>query len=381
MALRLRKTCKKPTSESAICIDDFVSEVLVNILSKDALPFYRRIYADTKVIQFLQEISAKCEGMRPQHRRESGSIDLEPTYIFATQDLTCNVSPISCFVAEIKPKCGFLYEGHTLDANKRLYSRYRMQSIYKAELAIGNQQSQAQNHTTDVSRAEFEARYDPIDLFSADYDRVQAAVTGLCGDFVFSRANNLHLWHAGKHLKWPMNLAILQEVIGVSEQDPCLIVRELANLLLPRLMHPQIRQELDTLVKAQARLDAIGIEGIATAWDRLTGSRLEHCTMGKLSELQTDLLAPASLEEYKRAAAYPPKAIENALDLRTAMIAHLLSATLKDVSFFVDVNSKTQLHWVDLDPKSVRKLPHYALLDAQISESFARWLKSHPPGS
>ncbi|WFD42587.1 hypothetical protein MPSI1_001233 [Malassezia psittaci] len=323
MALRLRKTCKKPTSDSAISIDDFISKVLVNILSKDTLPFYRRIPADAEVIQFLQEVSAQCESMRPQHRRESGSIDLVPTYVFATQDLTSNTSSTPCFVAEIK-------------------------SILKAELASKNKQSQDKNHATDVSRAEFEARYDPLDLFSADYNRIQAAVT---------------------------------EVIGASEPDPHLIINELACLLMARLMHPQIWQELDTLVKEQARLDAIGIEGIATAWDRLTGSRLEDCELETLSELQTTLLAPASLEEYRYAAAYPPTAIKNASDLRTAIIAHLLSATLKDVSFFVDIDSRTQFHWVDLDPKSVRKLPHYALLDAQISKSFARWLKSHPPDS
>lgn len=91
------------------------------------------------------------------------------------------------------------------------------------------------------------------------------------------------------------------------------------------------------------------------------------------------LLAPPTLEEFEFAASYPVQQVRTAHTLRQAIVSHLLSATLKDASLFLqldDVNSP--FHWVDLDPKPAHKLPGYAIADWQIAESFARWAETHP---
>ena len=132
------------------------------------------------------------------------------------------------------------------------------------------------------------------------------------------------------------------------------------------------------MVQQQARLDFLGIECIAEAWQRIEGHPLTDYASTEPSGLAATLLAPPAMKEFERVIYDSPREIKSVQDLRHVIVSHLLSATLKDASFFLHLEPEAKLRWVDLDPKPIVKLPRYAIADAQITESFVSWADTGP---
>lgn len=172
--------------------------------------------------------------------------------------------------------------------------------------------------------------------------------------------------------------AVLQAATGTDQDEPDSLCDALAQLIFSKLQTPANQLALQTMVQQQIRMDPIGIEGIADAWHRLTGNHLEECAESASSALKNELLAPPTLAEYEQAATNYCPEIHNIGQLRQAIVSHLLSATLKDASFFLQLESPGVLQWVDLDPKPIQKLPGYVITDQSIAHDFAAWAERNP---
>lgn len=150
---------------------------------------------------------------------------------------------------------------------------------------------------------------------------------------------------------------------------------------------------LRTLARLQASLDALDIEGLATLL-------LEH------PSTQADLFAPAdraaaevaklgpqpSLAEWEAllarlgpALSRGPEATAQALregSPRDAVLAYLLSATLKDCSLIVRFppaaeggQGSVSVKAIDLDPKPIARMAKYARMDREIVECWKQRLE------
>lgn len=169
---------------------------------------------------------------------------------------------------------------------------------------------------------------------------------------------------------------MLQTATGLATDDWDEIRDALVDMLCATLAQSPNQQTLQAMATHQARLDPVGLEGIAAAWAACTGCTLADCGAPREPTTQErTLLAQITLQEWSQTAALrelPHPA--NLADLRRVVVAYMLSATLKDASFFIGLNPTATLHWIDLDPKPIAKLPYYMRQDHQITTSFAAWL-------
>lgn len=212
VALRIPKVQFKQPQCSLLPNDVYIDTVLTKLLGTDSLPRLCRIPSNKNVLRFLEGMSAKCEPMRPPDRRKSSAMNLQPTCIWATQDLSGTGFQKPQLIVEIKvrgsmhlqePKCGYLHQGPTAHPHKHQHSRYRMQRVHKATKGSAKQGYGTFVTSPIVTQAEFNSFYDPLDLYSGNPERIQCAVRALCEDWARNRANNLHIWCRGKRLVLP----------------------------------------------------------------------------------------------------------------------------------------------------------------------------------
>lgn len=211
---------------------------------------------------------------------------------------------------------------------------------------------------------EFQSWYDPLDLFSGEPVRVRRAVAALCADWATQEGTNLKILYAGRVLTDP-ELGAHAPWLGPKPRAA------LIDHLTRCLLAPPQQKLLRTLVQAQQRYDPYNIEGLASAWHR-------HMPM-PLHDADTAALPPASLAEYEAMSQSAPPPITDLTTLRACLVAHMMSATLKDLSLFIHLTSsdigddKCCLSVVDVDAKPMAKLHSYARMDAHINKAFADW--------
>lgn len=152
-------------------------------------------------------------------------------------------------------------------------------------------------------------------------------------------------------------------------------LRELfTSALLPFLTNTPV---LRTLNRLQRSLDILDIEGLSKLWSQrhgetssILGSGISDATLAEWS---------AFIDYYLSAQTrFDPKTT----DLEHYLLAYLLSATFKDCSIMIkldllDINKEQEatvdpqrVKVIDLDPKSVNKLPKWEKLDDQIVTAY-----------
>ena len=362
LALRIPKSLpegpRNTIAPSTPPADVFIDQVLTHVLPRESLPVLRRISLTGAVRRFVQELAAQIEQARPAKRRACSHINLAAPYMWAMRDYSQTTASGSLMV-EIKPKCGFLPRlPETAYPCKRHYSRYKMHRVYKA----------LTKHNTYPTYADFEQWYDPLDLFSGDPDRIRRAVHALCDDWARGEGN-LHVLVHGtrasrqdveKHIPWLREDA----VVGIAE-------RVLTTLLLPHNLHL-----LAQIAMQQQRLDPLDIEGLDQLW--------QHVRDKSLLDADESSFPRISLLDYQYAAKGCAKSVStNDRATQPIVAAYLLSATLKDLSLFIPIQSESiytaSLYVTDLDAKPAPKLRAHVKTDRLVALSFSHWLSANSP--
>jgi len=360
LALRIPKTLPEGQSMAgAACTpptDVFIDQVLSHVLPRDSLPVLRRIALTDDVRHFVKELATRIDPYRPASRRARSHINASAPYMWAMRDYSRAPSSDS-LVVEIKPKCGFLPElSATAYPCKRYYSRYKMHRVYKTLTERG----------TPPTYAEFEQWYDPLDLFSGDSDRVRRAVHALCDEWARGEGN-LHVMLRGTR-------ACRQHV---EEQIPWLrgdAATGLAERVLATLEQPHNQRLLARIVMQQQRLDPLNIEGLDQLWLRVRNE--------SLLDADEHSLPTVSLADYQCAAQGLFESVSTSEPtLQPIVAAYLLSASLKDLSLFMPIQSDppyiASLHVIDLDAKQIQKLSMHVKTDRMVSETFSHWHSSN----
>ncbi|PKI83549.1 Ipk1p [Malassezia vespertilionis] len=367
LALRLPKMRFDVSSTNGYPpLDAYIDKVLSQLIPKEALPTLQCITftpGTSALTPFLEQLAANIEPFRPEARREAGTIDTAPSFIWAMRDWS--YAPprdgVPQLLVEIKPKAGIVCNGPTNDENKRKHTKYRMHRIQRA--------APHQGAVPPVTPHEFASWYDPLDFFSADRARISKAVHALCIDWASAPKNNFSVMCNGRKLDFEADKRLLCASLHSTEKD---LLETLALAVTDSLCSPQNQSILSNIVAQQARLDGPGIEELARRWEALTGASLqdgpEDCSRTVLP------LSPPPLQDYVNAVRKNPAMHIATLDeLYTTVILYMIGATIKDASIFLRLGALPALHLVDLDPKPLTKLRGYVRDDVSISRMFGRW--------
>lgn len=365
LALRIPKADKKRAS--SVLPDEMIDEVWSQIFPREQLPVLHKVrilcaqgmHGSDAQRCFLTELAARISVDRPAHRCRD-MVDFDAEYIWATRDESQGL------VFEIKPKCGYLPSAGTTDNPvKTHYSRYKIHKILKAaECEQGRGRSSYR--VPKISYAEWEACYDPLDLFSGDSDRVQKAAAALVADWR-AGGNNLRIFHNGKALCPDSELT--RELVGPNDG---VIAARLAAVLKSAKM----QDTLQSLKYWQAYFDPLGIEELERAWRKV----LPGVPFG-----DTAWIAEPTVSEYAHLISEwksrgPTFLAIDTTTLRKQLHACLLSATCKDLCIMVTYAcdpSSWRLLFVDLDAKPVTKLAGYVQVDKIESTLFLKWMQVH----
>ncbi|WFD31286.1 hypothetical protein MSPP1_002320 [Malassezia sp. CBS 17886] len=321
-----------------IPLDSFVDQVLAHLLPRTCLPNLSRVRIQACIgavpadaqITFLKQIAARIYALRPAKRRARGHVSLHAQYLWLMDDY-----------------CG----RPTHDTAPTLAVEIKGADHFHA----------------------FHSWYNPIDLYSGDRSRVQCAVRTLCDEWFQEHRGNLTVFCAGERAS------------TASLAHASLDAEQVQNAVLHGLLSAEGQAVLHALKEAQRQLDPCDIEGIERAWKLLTGKSLARLANGgewpviaspcptsdeivapdeparpQLSEERV-LMTPIGLEEYVDAVRGAPLDTAPATfhGLRRLIVAHMLSATLKDASAFFTFHAHETLEkirLVDLDPKPIASM-------------------------
>lgn len=162
----------------------------------------------------------------------------------------------------------------------------------------------------------------------------------------------------------------------------------LVDLLAPVVSTSPVLHRLRQL---QSTFDPIDIEGVAQLLRKQCGVDLAACqakdsflaalqdaglagepTRAELEALVD--LAPPPLQQQQQQQEGGFRQLDETSDVRSLLVAYLLSAAFKDCSFFITFTRRTSsgrrdvaIKLVDVDLKSVCRLPHYYALDRKLA--------------
>ncbi|CAD6932732.1 unnamed protein product [Tilletia controversa] len=394
------------------------------------LPYGSALWALNDPVAFLTALSQKVESDRPSERREGSTIDVRAPCMWAVEDLTASgrpdgdaasLGPTICI--EIKPKWGFVANGaHLSDATgpaKTTYSRFVMHRILKVSKRA------ATGASSMPSVEEWQAMYNPLDLFSYRPDRVRHALKALFAEWRAAEGsgmfNNLRVFVDGQMINAQAQMDTISHALGMANVGASLedVADAFAEAVAPHLLSTSLLRRLSQL---QASLDPLDVEGLAKIWRQQTGA--EFGSISKHSD--SFLLCEPTIDEYEDVVQWlfaredaEAEATSDSghkvpeLSLRQMALAYLLSASFKDCSLFIrlaptrsarredlissadgdgdvtitDASSYSQHHQprsgslafeadlklIDLDPKPISKLGAYMRLDADIADAFLSW--------
>lgn len=176
--------------------------------------------------------------------------------------------------------------------------------------------------------------------------------------------------------------SILRDHSGAGQSsDKSDLKDQLVAILQPTLLDSPV---LPKLLRVQSQLDPIDIEGIHrrlkqevdidlsefdSALSEAFLSRLQAAGLsGEPSEAELRTLAT----EYRKSEEGTGQPVSQHSRLRELLVAYLVSAAVKDCSFFVKVEfspsgAKQRVKVVDLDMKPMKKMPYYYALDQQLA--------------
>lgn len=345
----------------------------------------------------IETLSARIEMQRPAARRAHPARIRSETLscIYAVEDVTALVpagpsAQRGVLCVEIKPKWGFLARIDSIPPSspnieiKARYSRYRMHRVMKHG---------ASDKAEQLSLADCERLYDPLDLYSPDAARKRKAVEALWRDWTETggKTNNLRLFWNGDVVD-PQDATTLDSIAqffgayktpvgGLVEVLATHIVGELTKPTLPSGGESEARVSiLSRLAHLQSALDPLDVEGLAQLWL----SRTQSHTLG---QAPPEMNLPPALQRNLPAADLPTildsflTASGGEVTLEKALQAFLVSATFKDCSMLLrfhraegGVVGETKL--VDLDSKPFSKLSGMQKTDNEVCAAFLAWLSS-----
>ncbi|PWY98980.1 hypothetical protein BCV70DRAFT_201197 [Testicularia cyperi] len=430
LALRIAKIDPAHPSPDRVDSDDeldaFTECIIAPLLgNKELLPLSIPIaLEDSRDRGIVDTLAARIEVCRPQARRASPiriQADLL-THIDAVEDICAPLVVSSgpdhfdlqdTLCIEIKPKWGFLPCIDAIPAAspnrdiKSTYSRYKMHQVTKAIESNGS-----------LSLEDFDALYDPLDLYSPDIARKRKAIEALRRDWHASQGstNNLRLFWNGK----PVAVNDAETLSDVARflarqqgrenpsvtQNTVKLLDDLVSLLISELSTPRVPPAkasgqpctvLDRLAFLQSSLDPLDVEGLAELWRQATGSdKLGVAASSSHDSSTASSPAMPDTVETLRACLddlLPPTLPESPQANGTAesqLFRHisrfLVSSTFKDCSIMVRCNrdpknpsemvTKTKI--IDLDMKPVSKLAKFQATDREVCSNFLRWMASLP---
>jgi inositol-pentakisphosphate 2-kinase len=250
-----------------------------------------------------------------------------------------------------------------------------------------------------LGMSEYASGYCPLDLYSGDETRVRKAVDCLLRSWKQSNgeANTFRMFAHGRRVN-PDNVSLrLNSSIRQSEllnsicfsQIPAItsaydllstFTDSSADSLITEVLVSALLKSpiLSTLSHLQSSLDPLDIEGLEQAISSELGVEISNPDLDASS-----LGSQPTLEEWKEFLAIyqtSSTSIEK-LPLRQQILAFLLSATFKDCSIIVRITKnsetgemETKVKAIDLDPKPIKKLPHWFELDKRIVETWSEML-------
>ncbi|SCV69033.1 BQ2448_2053 [Microbotryum intermedium] len=377
--LRLRKRKLRPSQVGGSAIPsevqvEFGERVIKPLLGGEFVVDMRSCEVERR---WLSELAKELEESRarPAHRRQEDEIDDQIGIVVLAEDMLYGDDVVT---VEIKPKWGFMPSATHLSSEskdiKRNYCRFCMHRYYKSE----NKESAMETHRVG---------YCPLDLYSRDRSRVERAVSAL-HPLRASRSNgvptgNMRIFVRGKRLDSNSTSS------GTDEDSRAVSnfydAREdgLEDLVTVLLVGSPLLEKLATL---QSSLDRLDIEGLASRIEQVQGVSLSS------SKLDFSQLGPQPTQiewiEWVASRSSSSSCIpKDSDDLRSEILAYLLSATFKDCSIMmrlrrlpVDATSEAQFECtikaIDLDPKPIDRLGKYFKMDQEIVSNWREMLEN-----
>lgn len=310
---------KQPIKQGFLKIPDGQREAKVALLEKFVKRFMHNNLQDIDIgtpysitKEFVEQMSETFEPLRLKWRRQESVIQ-ENSRICQIHENHCSHGT---YTVEIKPKCGFLPTSPIVSESsyKKHVSRFQMMQVTKL-------------YTGDVKEI---SKYNPLDLFSGNIDRIWKAINDLAN----IPQRNLILWENGK--KATIKKLNKQKIVDILYKGP----------------------HLSQILRIQ-KLDVLDIEGIALIADKV----------GKLSwnDLISDDDVVNGVQNMLKGKFKIPTTKDELIEflneadivtLKVLIAAFLISTAAKDCSIMISfegpelLNPKISI--IDIDMKSTR---------------------------
>ncbi|EPQ57937.1 hypothetical protein GLOTRDRAFT_56442, partial [Gloeophyllum trabeum ATCC 11539] len=371
MVLRLRKTdIRKPNSlpgnapaknirspDASVIQRECQERIVGRLIPGRYLPRLSLVGTDP---DWLSQLADQVHRRRPLLRREKDAIDVTRSNALLATDLTASGS----WSIEIKTRT----------------CRYCMHSYLKS--------------TKGEASAE---GFCPLDLYSGKKERVEIALCALWDEWIgkAGHINNLKIFVDGQTLTADdvRSMEALRRAIKESSSNPhCLESAQLRDAFVERVAAVLLSsQSLGILARLQRTLDPLDIEGLTSLWDGYDTSKgnVQSNPLPAEPDPTMDDYA-AFIDQYLTSGKVMDHDHPRLEDLRYYTLSYLLSATFKDCSIIVrpilfhsqdNTNQadfsgqepsdyQDPVTFIDLDPKPIRKLRHWAKLDKEIVEAY-----------
>ncbi|RIB04632.1 inositol-pentakisphosphate 2-kinase [Gigaspora rosea] len=382
--LRLRKTIIS-NQDTSIDNETFEDQHLsVSYASSVIGPLLGDEYISKSILlkvpqTFLKELSKAILPMRPENRIYK-DIDFNQHYGILTYDHTIFASDTNPTLSiELKPKWAFLPSSPFINSEKFHSCRFCMHKYFKKKVS----------------------NYCPLDLFSLDEVRLKRAIKELLSN----PNNNLKMFIQGMQIHigqddWPTQLYEFfnfdqsstdhKTQHQIVDQKNLLVMLLLCTILEEQILFKRLKQ-------LQKTLDELDIEGIY----KLFLEQRSNLHDPTIEEWQ---LIVKEYEQRIKSPSVPHLSMDGA-QMRQRIYEFLMSTTLKDCSIiftfqksrfsdetkvaddtslffkekvkFIPFSSdkiyfKYKVNVIDLDPKSVTKIPYYYDLDAMIVNNYMK---------
>ncbi|KAK1215060.1 hypothetical protein PQX77_022350 [Marasmius sp. AFHP31] len=351
--------------------------------------------------RWLRALSKAHEHERPENRRKTGGVDVHKHKGVLATDLVGGGGAGGGVSVEIKPKWSFLPNPTHLSPSTRDIKtktcRFCMHSYVR-----NNNSNHQPSDSTHHAQGLVAHGYCPLDLFSGDEERVRNALGALYDAWVVSegKVNNLKVFLGGKVLKVHEKHRLWDpsEKEKEKDADDALLRTTFISSLLPLLTRTPALQVLNRL---QRTLDMLDVEGLGKVWEAF--HRHHHQPGQGVPELGEGMEEPTIdewmgfidgyLEQEPGGATTflpgpPPSSTGEQQQytqpqLRSFLLAYLLSATFKDCSIMVRMGKlgasddngdpdPRNVTIIDLDPKSMTRLRKWEVLDGEIVREYER---------
>ncbi|KAJ1646798.1 hypothetical protein J3B02_002074 [Coemansia erecta] len=343
---RLAKTC-----ESLM----YTNKVIRSLVG-DAYILPQRLVHVTA--SFIDSLNAAADQLRPAHRTHKRADPRQAFGVIIFDMVGSQVKGNDKVCIEIKPKWGFLPKSEYISEKtsvKRRVCRYCLHQYLK--------------HGADKADSSF----CPLDLYSGNRWRMEHALDCLAS----SPQNNLRVFVNGGIVGSADNGGLDTDIIP----EWALLKQQIVDILLSDGI-------LRKLAWLQSRLDHLDIEGVYPRYKRA----IENGVLDGSQPRIKDWLHACSAFNMRQEDAQPSaNSSLDAVDDRQAVLEFVLSATLKDISILIQIDSwpksastgmtcnsdneknnlpNYKIAVIDTDAKKLAKLPEYLEKDQKIVEYY-----------